>query len=323
MHTVQLLLKPSKYERHEIDRRFRALAHLHNVCVKHARKCMIRLQHDKRYAELKQLYNGLLKKEKLSKKEKSQKKEFAKQLKDRRIELGLSKSALERYLKVCGKRFSRLLSSQQVQVEADRVWCGVENCLFGNGKGLHFKKFMDFDTIGGKSNKNGARFDRDTMYVNWLGLSFKCYLPKSESILSYVWESLKGNIRYCNIKRLMFSGGWRYYAEIVLRGDAPTRVSTGESTMGIDPGVSTMAGVSEDTCILEELAPDVIQYEKEIQKISQSMDRSRRMNNPNKYNEDGTIRRSNRAPWKNSKNYIKMRRILKSLYRKKHTYIIA
>ena len=54
MHTVQLLLKTSKYERHEIDRRFHALAHLHNVCVKHAHKCMIRLQHDKRYAELRQ-----------------------------------------------------------------------------------------------------------------------------------------------------------------------------------------------------------------------------------------------------------------------------
>ena len=72
MHTVQLLLKTSKYERHEIDRRFHALAHLHNVCVKHARKCMIRLQHDKRYAELRQLYNELVKKEKMSKEEKSQ-----------------------------------------------------------------------------------------------------------------------------------------------------------------------------------------------------------------------------------------------------------
>ena len=67
MHTVQLLLKTSKYERHEIDRRFHALAHLHNVCVKHARKCMIRLQHDKRYAELRQLYNELVKKEKIGK----------------------------------------------------------------------------------------------------------------------------------------------------------------------------------------------------------------------------------------------------------------
>ena len=76
MHTVQLLLKTSKYERHEIDRRFHALAHLHNVCVKHARKCMIRLQHDKRYAEIRQLYNELVKKEKMSKEEKSQKKKY-------------------------------------------------------------------------------------------------------------------------------------------------------------------------------------------------------------------------------------------------------
>ena len=35
MHTVQLLLKASKYERHEIDRRFHArFGTLHNVCVK-------------------------------------------------------------------------------------------------------------------------------------------------------------------------------------------------------------------------------------------------------------------------------------------------
>ena len=95
MHTVQLLLKASKYERHEIDRRFHALAHLHNVCVKHARKCMIRLQHDKRYAELRQLYNELVKKEKMSKEEKSQKKKLAKQLAACRTEQGLSKASLE------------------------------------------------------------------------------------------------------------------------------------------------------------------------------------------------------------------------------------
>lgn len=92
MHTVQLLLKTSKYERHEIDRRFHALAHLHNVCVKHARKCMIRLQHDKRYAELRQLYNELVKKEKMSKEEKSQKKKLAKQISSLPYRTGTVKS---------------------------------------------------------------------------------------------------------------------------------------------------------------------------------------------------------------------------------------
>ena len=140
------------------------------------------------------MQRNMVKKEKMSKEEKSQKKKLAKQLAACRTEQGLSKASLEHYIKVCGKQFSKLLSSQQVQAEADRVWCGVERCLFGNGKELHFKKLMDFDTIGGKSNKNGARFDLDAMYVNWLGLSLKCYLPKSENSLSYVWESLKGKI---------------------------------------------------------------------------------------------------------------------------------
>jgi len=62
MHTVQLLLKTSKYERHEIDRRFHALAHLHNVCVKHARKCMIRLQHKSLFGTLsKSLWKAIFK----------------------------------------------------------------------------------------------------------------------------------------------------------------------------------------------------------------------------------------------------------------------
>ena len=122
MHTVQLLLKTSKYERHEIDRRFHALAHLHNVCVKHARKCMIRLQHDKRYAELRQLYNELVKKEKMSKEEKSQKKKLAKQLAACRTEQGLSKASLEHYIKVCGK-LSRYRQKQIVYGAVSRDVC--------------------------------------------------------------------------------------------------------------------------------------------------------------------------------------------------------
>lgn len=116
--------------------------------------------------------------------------------------------------------------------------------------------------------------------VSWVGLSLKCFLPKSASSRSYVEESLKGTVCYCNIKQKMFSSGWRYYAEIILKEDAPARKRPiGTSTMGIDPGVSTVAGVSETACVLEELAPKAIRYEKKIQALSQSMDRSRRISN--------------------------------------------
>ena len=53
MHTVQLLLKTSNTNAMKSIVVFKYLAFTHNVCViKHARKCMIRLQIDKRYAEL-------------------------------------------------------------------------------------------------------------------------------------------------------------------------------------------------------------------------------------------------------------------------------
>ncbi|MFR3257386.1 MAG: hypothetical protein ACLTRS_09260 [Lachnospiraceae bacterium] len=60
---------------------------------------------------------------------------------------------------------------------------------------------------------------------------------------------------------------------------------------------------------------------KKIQALSQSMDRSRRISNPDKYNEDGTIKRSNHEPWRHSENYLKMSRMLKTLHRKRHDYI--
>ena len=135
------------------------------------------------------------------------------------------------------------------------------------------------------------------MYVNWfLTFSKNVIFQKSENSLSYVWESLKGKISYCNIKRLMFSSGWRYHAEIVVSGAAPTRVSQWNIYNGELIRCFNNSRCFRRCLCMEELGPNAIRYEKRIQTISQSMDRSRRISNPNKYNENGTINRSNRDP---------------------------
>lgn len=46
MHTVQLILRPTEYEKSIIDKRFYAVSHIHNVCVKHAKKLFIQLNHE-------------------------------------------------------------------------------------------------------------------------------------------------------------------------------------------------------------------------------------------------------------------------------------
>lgn len=319
MHTVQLILRPTEYEKSVIDKRFHAVSHIHNVCVKHAKKLLMQLDHDKEYQSWRSEYCALSKQKDMSKADHTRKLELSKQMSARRQKIGLSKWALQSYIKVCGKRYSKLISSQQVQAEAANVWTGVEKCLFSKGKDIHFKKFMDFVTIGGKSNLNGARLDTDTMTVSWLGLELKCYLPKKASDRDYVLESLDHKISYCTIKRMMFSNGWRHYLVVTLDGDAPCRehkVKTG--VMGIDPGVSTMAAVSDTTCILEELAPDADVYEKQIHKLEQHMDASKRISNPDNFNSDGTVKkRRDCKPWVFSNNYEAARRKRKTLYRKK------
>ena len=51
MHTVQLLLKTTEYDKQIIEKRFNAVFHIHNVLVKHAKKCLINLNHDKKYLD--------------------------------------------------------------------------------------------------------------------------------------------------------------------------------------------------------------------------------------------------------------------------------
>lgn len=324
MHTVQLILRPTEYEKSVIDKRFHAVSHIHNVCVKHAKKLLLQLDYDKEYQSWRSEYCVLSKQKELSKADRMRKLELSKQMSARRQEIGLSKWALQSYIKVCGKRYSRLISSQQVQAEAANVWAGVEKCLFSKGKDIHFKKFMGFDTIGGKSNLNGARLNTDTMTVSWLGLELKCYLPKKASDRDYIFEALDHKISYCTIKRMMFSNGWRYYLVVTLDGDAPHREhKTKTGVMGIDPGVSTMAAVSDTACILEELTPDVDVYEKQIYMLERHMEASRRISNPDNFNPDGTIKkRKDCKPWVFSNSYEAARRKLKTLYRKKSAYIL-
>ena len=87
------------------------------------------------------------------------------------IALGLTSSDLEKYIKVCGKQFSKHLSSQQVQKEAARVYAGVKKVLYSDGKDIHFKRSFDFHTISGKSNTNGIKFKKETYTAEWSGIS--------------------------------------------------------------------------------------------------------------------------------------------------------
>ena len=89
--------------------------------------------------------------------------------------------------------------------------------------------------------------------------------------------------------------------------------------MGIDLGPTTVAVSGENIASIDKLASKCDNIQPKITRLSKKLDRSRRANNPDNYNEDGTIKRGVKLVWKKEKDlkrYSKLKRELAELRRK-------
>ncbi|WP_374935341.1 hypothetical protein [Neobacillus driksii] len=143
----------------------------------------------------------------------------------------------------------------------------------------------------------------------------------------YAKEALLNLIdtKYCRIIRKMIRGKMRYFVQLIMKGIPPAKrdknngrfkLRLGQGRTGIDPGTQTMAVVSDKVALLRELAPNIEKLGKEKRLILRKMDRSRHMNNPNKFNPNGTFKAGNRDRWIFSNNYMKLRNKLRDIHRK-------
>lgn len=104
----------------------------------------------------------------------------------------------------------------------------------------------------------------------------------------------------------------------ILNKPQPKRLIIGKCEGGIDPGVSTVAVATDDTCMLEELAPKCKNYNKKIAHLQKLLDISLRTTNPSAYNADGTIKKDTKLIYSKHAKYLK--RKIRVLYRKKSNY---
>lgn len=371
MHTLKLLLDTTKADEVFISSVFDAIAKVHNILVAEGKKRLRMLKRDKRYKYAREHYGEAAaaaakldkKLQSLQKKlddEKNVDKAAARKLKQQIKEIrsewreaeavrkqyaaelneclefyGASKKDMESFAtQFLNPKFKGILGSQQIQVEADRVWFGMEKVFFGDGRDIHYKKYRDIRTIRGKQNTTGIRFIKDILSVFWNGHTIPVVCKKrldkaavdgvKNKDTAYKLESLSGDTRYCEIVREEFMDGYHYYANLYIDGDAPKKLTPGTGRCGIDPGVSSMAAVSEKNLFLEELAPEYKKYDKGIFKLQQKADRIRRELNPQNYAEDGTIikrKPGQKRIWHSSPAYESIMQRIRILYRKKAAYI--
>lgn len=298
-----------KYQENILNKRYEISRQLYNAVLSKAYKRYKSMIETKKYRQLKEQINNANEKEK---------KLLYKQLNEMYKQYRLNEYSLHEDIQEMQHHFSENIDSFTAQKIATRVWSAFEDLLFGDGKIVHFKKYGELDSLEGKSNKTGIRF-KDGFLI-WNGLKISVKIDYNNP---YEYQALKDEICYCRIKRRFIKGKYKYYLQIVFKGVPPMKINKdgevkrhiGNGTVGLDIGTQTIAIVSNVDVKLLELADRVNNIEKEKRRILRYMDRSRRANNPDNFNEDGTIKKG-KLKWVKSNRYIKAQNKLRELYRK-------
>jgi len=243
-------------------------------------------------------------------------------------EFGLTEYSIINYVKLMQHHFKTNLDSFTVQKIASICFKNFKKILiFHKAKKIKFKSYGELNSIEGKDNKVGIKFRNNN--IVWFGLNIPAIIKSNDY---YAKEALQNRIKYCRILRKIIKGKYKYYVQLVLEGIPPVKINkeTGEvkhrttvGKVGIDIGIQTIAISSNFEVKLLELAPNVVKIDKELKRLQRKLDRQRRANNPNNYNENGTIRKGivtdgkrRKLKWIKSKKYIKTQMKLKELYRK-------
>ena len=321
-YVLNLKLKTEKYQEDILSKRFEIGRQLYNAVLGGALKRHKEMIKTKRWRVNQENIKNIYKVEKDEKLRKKKSKEYFDIKQNMLIEFGLSEYSLHSDIKNMQKRYKSNIDSHCGQKIATRVWKALEDLLFGNGDKVKFKYYNNpLQSLEGKSNKAGIRYKLETHTLEWN----KLILKVQSKLNDYEINALRDKIKYCRIKRKFIRGRYKYILQLVLEGVPPikTNKETGEikndigiGTVGIDIGTQTIAYTSDFSCRLLELAPRVQNIENEKRRLMRYMNRSKRANNPNNFNENGIIKRGVKLEWNWSNKYIEAKNKLKDLYRK-------
>lgn len=290
---VEFPLKTEKYQEDILNKRFEIGRQIYNSLINVTQKRYKEMIKTKKYRTLLSSLTGNKKTDKA----------IWKQINDIRKQYGMSEYSFHKDVKQMQKHFKDNIDSFTAQKIATELWKSYDQLFYGNGKKVYYKRYGEFNSLEGKSNSSGIRFKEDK--ILWNGLEIPVIIDYDND---YEYQAIQSKICYNRIVRKYIRNKYKYYVQIVFKGNPPVKVDTetgeikhriGTGDVGIDIGTSTVAISSQSDVKILELADRIQNIEDQKQKLLRKMDRSRRATNPENYNEDGTIQKQG-----NKKSYL-------------------
>ena len=240
-----------------------------------------------------------------------------------------------------GKTYTDMgISSTILANLSDNIWSSWNKKLYDyHADRITFKKYGSLNTFGSgkivqkKDNEVKEYFPGMVLHLERMEIEIKTNggLGKKATFITlpilhnpkhadYEMMALAGgssSIKVLTIVRRLVRGQYKYYLQMSIEGEKPQKGRMlGKGNVGIDLGPTTVAVSGEHIVSIDKLASKCDNIQEEITRLSRKIDRSRRANNPQNFNEDGTIKRGIKLVWYDSKRYKELRRELAELRRK-------
>ena len=219
------------------------------------------------------------------------------------------------------------------------IWAAWDKKLYDfKAKRISFKKYGELDSFSSRRKVvrgivyfSGMELHLDTME---LAIKMNGKVGKEAKFITlkilhnpkhaeYEMWALKGgvdSVKVVKVVRRLVRSQYKYYVQLTIEGEKPQKGRTlGKGNVGIDLGPTTVAVSGMNIVSIDKLASKCDHIQPKITRLSRKLDRSRRANNPDNYNEDGTIKRGVKLVWKKEKDlkrYSKLKRELAELRRK-------
>lgn len=214
------------------------------------------------------------------------------------------------------------LHSDIKQVLADNLWNAWSAWLFdGKGKPRFKGRSRGLHSLRGKKNSTGISWLPELQSVRYGGTQYRVHVPKKDA---YAREAMRDNdgwrkAKYCAIVRKTIRGKLKYFVQITFAGNPPAKIVPADKdvSVGIDPSMQNMTLAFTNGVVAKvKTGPGVSNSDKEIRRLQRAMDRSRRANNPQNYNSDGTVKKGTKV-WLQSKSYQQLRHTVADILRRK------
>lgn len=333
-YVISVKLHLPKQIENRLEKSFRISNSVYNEGINHGLKRFEAMKRNPYYQELLEARRlakaGIDKSKKAKKKTKGlvqQVKLYDKALFELRKAYGLTEFELQKYLtqqrRKPGSPYQQLAACE-INAIANQAMKTLEKVLFYKIKSHKVQFRSKYDLNVSYRNKTN---DQATRLVpsNKKDIAYRLYIHKKSTFVDirvkafndYQQVSLlrSEKIKYVQIIRKTIRGKKIYILQIVCQGHPPSKVTKGKGVVGIDPGVSTVAFASQKEVALVDLVPkDITQKERLLKRFDQAIDRSRRVNNPECYNENGTIKKGARFK-RPSNRQVRLRNRRRKVYR--------